>query len=211
MFKKALATVAAAATLSSPAYAAELETDIDVTLPSIIVLSCYDSVDVNVTAAGLLTAMGTTVDATTADGGTIDGGAAGSITATGAAGELTADATALTVGTADTDVKLNMTNICAFRAIGAANGVTVSVATTTNTTLDGPSGTSIVVSDPKTRENGGGAFSGTSYDVAAADLGFGSVKGVDVQVELDLSGANVAGDYSSSTDGTFKVTVVGKP
>ena len=208
MFKKALATVAAVATLSSATQAAELQTDVDVTLPSVIALSCYDEIDVNVTAAGFLTAVGSTATAT----GEIAGGDAGTVTATAAAGELTAGSTELAVGTVDANVNLNMTNICAFRAIGAANGVTVSVAATNQTTLAGPGTTSIAVGTPATRANGGTTF-GTTYDVAVADLGFTNVNGIDVQLPLDLTNAGVAGTYDSTgTDaGTFKVTVVGKP
>jgi len=208
---KFVKTVAAAAVLSSlastPSRAATLQTDVDVTLPSVIALYCYDEVDVNVTAAGFVSAVGGTNGSKQTTGGF-------SATPTAAAGEWNVAVTGLdtdsAAGVIDTDVNLNMTGVCAFRAI-SGTGVTVSIATQNATLAGTTAGNSITVGTAVARDNATGGAYAASYPVAASSLGWGTVRNIDIQLPLDLANAGAEGTYSSATDGTFEVEVIATP
>lgn len=197
---------AAALTLVAPVQAASVTTDVDINLPSILILFCYDEIDVTITAANLATLM-------------VGGAATGDDAATTALGTTTPavvgtnlEGTVITLSSAlnvnEDAVFLNLLEVCGIRAIGNGNGVDVSVALTANTTLANTTGAgSILIDQAQTRANGGGAFAAT-YNIPDASLGLGNLNLVDVQLELDLTSASEAGDYSSAVDGTFTITAV---
>jgi hypothetical protein len=200
----------ALASLNAPkVQAAQLQTDVDINLPSIIVLYCFDFIDVNVDATNFLTAVG--ANGTTGNDALFTNNPA-AVSATGTPDLLTANPVTLNVESAGigTTADLRLNGACAFRAIGS--DVDVSIATD-ETTLETASGNSSIevtgaeVGDAGSAPAGATAFAG-SYTVPAADLGFGNVRFIDVQLALDFADALESGDYSSATDGTFTVTAV---
>lgn len=204
------AALIAATSLTAPqAQSATLQTDVDINLPSIIVLYCFDYIDVNVSATNFLTAVGAT--GTTGDDTLFTNGPI-TAAATGTAGLLTAAPVTLNVETAGigTTADLRLNGACAFRAIGSDVEVSIATDETDLVTASGASTievTSAEVGDAGAAPAGAAAF-GATYTVPAANLGFGNVRYIDVQLGLDFSDALESGDYSSATDGTFTVTAV---
>lgn len=203
-FIKAAAAVAVIATSATgPAHAAALSTDVDVTLPSIIALYCYDKVDVNVTTAGYVAATGaidggsTTTstgptDATSPSAGNWEAAVAGLDTTAG--------------GSAATDVDLTMTGVCAFRALATSTGVNVSIdRRAADGDINHPDGAKIVATAAKLVNSGAAV---DDYDVTTG-LGLGNVNPITVRLPLDLSAATLAGTYTTSD--LFTVTVVANP
>lgn len=185
-FIKSVAAAAVLATSATGTHAATLSTDVDVSLPSIIALSCFDSVSVDVGAAGLRAALGGLDETNVLTGAATLTSFSGDL---GAAGEVAA---------LDTEVDLTLTNVCAFRAL-VATGVNVSVATN-ESTLDNTAGGEIAV---------GTITLDTDASVASADLGLGVLSPVSVTIPLDLKDATSTGSYSQ--DDLFTVTVVAQP
>ena len=189
---------------SGRADAAALETDVDVTIPSVVVLSCYDSVEVDVSAESFLTAVDHTPGTTTL-----------SRNARGRNGRLVVNAPRRTFRrgqwTARRSVDLNLTNICAFRAVGQSNrGVLVSV-TAKERILRNGADSQMRVRRVRARDTEKAGNWRRRYRIRNVDLGWGKVRGIDVQMRLDTRNARMAGTYSSDTDGTFEVTVVASP
>ncbi|MEM1180992.1 MAG: hypothetical protein AAGM22_21810 [Acidobacteriota bacterium] len=185
------------------AHGASVTTDIDIDLPSIVILSCFDQIDVSITAANLASllvgAPATGDEALTTPLGTVTP----SVVGTDLEGNPVTLDTSLSAD--PSSIFLNLLGVCGVRAIGNGGGVDVSIVGE-NLTLAGPSG-SIVVDSVRTRRGGGAAF-GPSFNIADANLGLGNVNLVDVQLELDLADARQAGDYSSPAAGTFTITAV---
>lgn len=202
---KFIKTVAAAAILATsatgPASAAALQTDVDISLPSVIALYCYDKVSVNVTTAGFVAATGAF------DGGSVTNFAAGDeVDATGTAGNWDAAISGLdtTAGaSAATTANLNMTGVCAFRAIASAAGVNVSISLDDGVLEHATeAGANITATAAQVQE---GASYVTNYDVTSG-LGMSNLNPITIRLPLDLSAATVAGTYSS--EDVFTVTVV---
>lgn len=187
---------------------AQLNTDIDIDFPSIIILNCFDRIDVDVTGDQLLAAIGVTGSTNGAATATQTSGAA---TATNNAGDLEADAGTLaaTPGGSVSAVNLNLNGVCAVRAVGTGGVVETSLAI--NDGALNLNASTITVAAIRGRDGGttaaggGGAFTGAfPFDVATA--GFGSLSYIDVQLELDLAAVTEAGVHTGSGD-TFTVTV----
>lgn len=186
-FIKSAAAAAVLATSATGTHAASLSTDIDVDLPSIIALYCYDSVTVDVSAAGLTAALG----------GAPETAGLGGKTITSFSDDLgAASNTAITAPNTTVDLQLN--NVCAFRAL-VSNGVGVSVAQNA-TALDHATDTTASIGIPAA----GVAL--TSATSVTTGLGLGAAPtGIDVKVPLDLTNATASGVYSE--DEVFTVTV----
>lgn len=191
----------------SPAQAASITTDVDIILPSILILFCYDDITVTITQANLVTLTG----AASADDdiGTAGGTVTPGVVASTLEGTVITLDTALPSAVDPTAILLNMLDVCGVRAIisGAATGVDVSFALTGNTTLTGSVAGSMTVNSGGVR-NGSGAGAFADFTFPAASLGLGTVATIDVQLNLDLSSATTAGTYSSAAAGTFTVTAV---
>lgn len=184
---------------------ASVTVDVDIDLPSILILFCFDEIDVTISAANLatlLTGVASTGEATV---NTALGAVTPVVSGTTLEGTPVVLDTALTVD--PSAVFLNLLGVCGVRALGAGNGVDVSVAGV-NLTLDGPGTSQITVDAVATRDNAvGGAF-GPTFNIVEANLGLGNVRLIDAQLELDLSSAQEAGTHSSGTAGTFTITAV---
>jgi hypothetical protein len=184
-FIKSVAAAAVLATSATGVQAASLSTDVDVQLPSIIALYCFDSVSVNVGAAGLEAALGA---------GPVSLGASAEVTS------LTQDlgATSSTESTnAASSVNLNLNNVCAFRAL-VTNGVDVAVTQPADSTLT--NGTAFIDAAGIT------LASGETTDVVNTGLGLAAAATpVSVVIPLDLADATAPGSYSK--EGLFTITV----
>jgi len=190
-FIKSVAAAAVLATSATGAHAqASLSTDVDVTLPSVIALYCFDSVSVTVGAAGLQAALELSEGANA--GGTLGATTADSLTA-----ELDATSEATVTEDLAGSVDLNLNNVCAFRAL-VEDGVTVSVAESATPTL---------VNGDDSINAAGITLDGTeTSEEITAGLGLGvAATGVSVVVPLDLTNATSPGEYSR-TD-LFTITV----
>ena len=207
MFKKLLATASVATMVASgPSFAADLQTDVDVTLPNVVALYCYDQVNVSVSAANFLTAVGSTVGATGAKQSTNTS----TTNATAAAGTWTAALSGLDTesagsGAVSDDVDLVMTGVCAFRAITTTKATVQIDPIAAGQELMNGTTDKITVGTPVASDDG--STFAASYDVAQANLGFSVIRPITIKLPLDLSAAKKAGTYSSTTAGTFKVTV----
>ncbi len=186
-FIKSVAAAAVLATSSTGVQAASLSTDVNVQLPSIIVLSCFDAVSVNVGAAGLQAAL--LIDSLEEGLGEAE---ANSLTA-----NLDAAAEVTEVGT---EVDLNLNGVCAFRAL-VADGVTVEVEEATDATL--------VNGDDSIDASGITLASGNTSDDVTAGLGLGvAPTPISVTIPLDLSDATAPGTYSRTDLFTITVTAI---
>jgi len=184
---KSVAAAAVLATSVTGTHAATLSTDVDVSLPSIIALYCYDSVEVNVTAAGLTAALSGLAEET----------GLGNAEVTDFTGNLGASSNDL-VGAIASTVDLNLNNVCAFRALVGTSGVSVAVSQDNGTTLphDTVAGASIEAANAVLTT---AATVTTGLGLAAAPTP------ISVKLPLDLSDATAAGTYSK--EDLFTVTV----
>jgi len=186
-FIKSVAAAAVLATSATGVQAAELSTDVDVSLPEIIALFCYDSVVVNVSADGLTAALG----------GTLTSTGLGEATVENFTGDLGASSSG-SLEAPDTEVNLQLNNVCAFRAL-VETGVSVSVAEAADPVLVNEDVETAVI-------NAAGIELSSDAEVDAADLGLAvAPTPIDVTVPLDLSGATAPGTYSKEE--LFTVTV----
>lgn len=186
-FIKSVAAAAVLATSATGVQAATLSTDVDVQLPSIIALSCFDSVTVNVSASGLEAALssGTT--------------GLGATTVNTLAADLGADSHATVTG-AGTTVDLNLNNVCAFRAL-VRSGASVTVSEAADPRL--LNGTDFIDATGITLDTGN-----LSEDVTTG-LGLGApATPISVTVPLDLSDATTPGTYSKADLFTITVTAL---
>lgn len=189
-FIKSVAAAAVLATSATGTHAASLSTDVDVSLPSVIALYCYDSVTVNVDADGLTAALG----------GTLDGTAGlGSATIDSFVADLEADSNGGIVAP-DTSVDLQLNNVCAFRAL-VANGVEVTVAEAADPTLVNGT-TPAAVIDASGISLSSDATVTTGLGLAAAPTP------ISVTVPLDLTDATAPGSYSKAELFTVTVTAL---
>lgn len=183
-FIKSVAAAAVLATSSTGVYAATLSTDVNVQLPSIIVLSCFDSVTVNVSAAGLEAALSTST------------GGLGATTINSLTADLGADSNATVTG-AGTEVDLNLNNVCAFRAL-VQNGASVTVSEAATPRLE--NGSDFIDATGIT------LASGNLSDDVTTGLGLGApATPISVTIPLDLADATAPGTYSKAD--LFTITV----
>ena len=183
------------------ARAASLSTDTDVTLPETIALYCYDEVDVDVGDTAYLQALGSRAGGQ----GTI------ALDASGSNGrwEATGPANAFDDDSFDPrgTVDLNLTGVCALRAMGSGSGVRVTV-TPLFPFMRGPNFSWIIVQHVLGRDNALGGTWQSSYVLPDSELGFSTVRGIDIQMRLDLRFTRSPGRHSGLFNGSFIVTVV---
>lgn len=189
------------------AEAANLDVDVDIVWPSILILYCYSDVDITVLSAdlaNLLTGVANGDQPVPIAGpGVANAGLVGATLVADV--NLGPSVPALLVSEAN--IPLIIDNVCAIRAIATngGGGVQVSVAYTANTILDSAgagTGTIDLIGAPAVRVDAG-AF---GSPVAFAPAGLGTLHNVDVQVNLDASNADEADTYSSAAAGNFTVT-----
>jgi len=176
--------------------AASLNTDVSVNLSSALSLACYDRVDVILSAETFVSAVGSTF---------VDIPGLSSDLTTGEGQEIASDVPL----NFQRGANLDLLDVCAYQALGGVGGARV-VIDALETRLDATSDSYIQVDQVFTRDNlNAGAWLNT-YEIEATDLG-NSLRGIDVRLRLDLRNAEVAGTYSSPTDGTFRITVTPNP
>lgn len=170
-------------------------TDVDINLPSILVLHYFSNVDVTISGGVLQTWLGATSDlGTQAGSGAVSGSTIQTdVDISGAAGYgPTNDPAALL---------LTLQNAWAVRSLAATGESTQVSITLDDGTLTHVGGATISVSSAGVRQSGGGAFAGST---SFAPPGLRNPKLGDVQLTLDLTSATTAGDY---LDGQFTITV----
>lgn len=197
---KRLATTASLlallATAGTPAKAASVNVDMDITLSGIVILYCYSPIHVSVSSAELLKAM--------TGGSSTDGIQVGATSpaATHTAGTTLKAAIGLTTTpatpTLNSTVKLQLENVCGVRAIGGATGnVTVSIPTVSTDLLGGGTDATnkIVASN----------FTPSTTSIAVTS--FATFVPFHVTMDLDLSGVKKAATFEAATSGVeFVVT-----
>jgi hypothetical protein len=213
----ALALASAACFPSAVFAQAQGSVDVDITLNNgITILYYYSSVDVNIS----LTDLFGTPAGCTASGDTracAIAPLAGAVTAVPTAGELVANfninPAALSINPGA--VPLVLQNLWAVRAVGGtANTTTVAIAGGAST-LNGPSGSSIAMSNFRVQSPvfGAAAAVGPGASVQFPDPGLVTARPGDVRIDLNLTGAATLGDYSttgtigSNADSNFTLTV----
>ena len=187
------------------AEAASLSTDVTVNIPTVLTLACFDEVHVDVSAENF-----------TATVGRDDGEPLPSLvrTARGRDGRLIANGTRRVWNSSRyrfrRRVNLELHNVCAYHALGGVGGARVTV-DALESRLDASGGSHIDVIRVRGRDFENAGAWRRNFRIPSTDLGNGDVRGIDVQLRLDLRNAKVAGRYSSPTDGTFVVTVTPNP
>ncbi len=214
----ALALASAACFPSGVFAQAQGSVDVDITLNNgITILYYYSSVDVNISLTDLF---GTPVGCVAGTGDTRACAVAPLAAAVNAApvgGQLVANfninPAALSIN--PSAVPLVLQNLWAVRAVGGtANTTTVAIAAGL-TTLNGPSGSTIGMSNfrVQTPAFGAAAAVGPAVSVQFPDPGLVTARPGDVRIDLNLTGANALGDYSttgaigSNADSNFTLTV----
>lgn len=186
----AVAVVLAPSAPSAHAQASGL-TDIDITLPDIVVLHYFGNVDVSVTK----NALGTFLTGTAGDSDVDEG------TGTPTAGGFTQDvAISPTLSGDPTAAVLRLNNIWGVRSISLAGGTDTQLQiANTDDTLDHVSTAATITID--SIEIDDGSSSGTTITFGAPGLS-NPILGA-VEMILDLSNATNAGEYQ---DGAFTLT-----
>ena len=165
-------------------------------------LICISPVVFNVSQAALANIFtgGTGDDVITTPFGTM------TVTATG--GELDGAPTGLNTGLNAHPAAIFGTFLgCAVRGNGLGGGVDVAAARTGSPNLTGPGVGQILVDDVLVRLNGSGNAFTSSFVIPEAQMSFGSYTYIDTRIEFDLSAADQAGTYSSSSSGSYTITV----
>ena len=194
-----------AALAESSAHAGSLNTDVEISIPSVIALYCFDEIDVGVTPDAYVTALGRNgsrpMPSLTR-------------TARGREGRLIVNRGRNFWNRGRfrfrTRVNLLLNEVCAYRAIGAATGARVTIEAL-EPRLETANSAFIQVDRVRARDSESVNGWRRTYRVNAADLGIGVVRGIDVRMRLDMRNATEPGTYSSLTDGTFRITVIGNP
>ena len=196
MGKTVPALALAMALCGGTATAGSLDTDVDVTLPSVVALYCFDKFNLDMTGQVANGTLGTSLSAT----------------AVGSPGTWTVDAPLQGQNTTPPTIRANLTlnGVCAFRALSGSNGVNVSI-TPLNTVLEGPDGSTIPLNVFRVRVPDTSTAWQTNTDVPTASFALSEARAIDVRMRMNIGEANVAGVYSSPVDGTFMITVVANP
>lgn len=187
-----IAALAAFGPINS-ARAASVDVDVDITLPSFLILYCYDNIAINIDPADLGTALGATNDSGVSVSGA--GGPSGGYTS--AAGTITADMNiAADAGTTLTPtVDLVLQDTCGVRAIASGGTATITVPSF-EATLEASGGAgngAIGVTSVTTSDSGANGLSITG--------GLGTLNTFDVTMSLNLATV-IAADTFSDTDGS---------
>lgn len=214
----ALALASAAAFPSGAFAQAQGSVDVDITLNNgITILYYYSSVDVNISLTDLFGApAGCTSVADTRACALAPPVSAANANVVG--GELVANFSinpgALSINASA--VPLVLQNLWAVRAVGGtAATTTVAVAAGPSTTLNGPSGSSIGMSNFRVQTAAFGAAPavGPGASVQFPDPGLVNARPGDVRIDLNLAAATALGDYSTTgtlatnADSNFTLTV----
>ena len=213
-FTRAAALAVALSSISTGASAqAALDIDVSFEFPGVIILRCVDAIDVSISAADVLTIAGVPAAENTTD----------VIDETGAnvsAGAIDIDGGAISVPGAGTDLTFDATisGVCAIRSIGTAGGTNTITLTRAGGTLTGAASAGVITVDEVSVRTGGtspgaagaGTFATASTPTGTATVqfptaGFSTLQYVDVQMALDLSTADEAGDFSAT--GLFTISV----
>lgn len=188
----AAAAVTAFSVFSAPVQSAQLSVDVDITLPEILILYCYQAVNVDVSAAQLATLM--------SESG-LTFAAEGSGSGQAATSALTLSPTAVTpdtVTTTDVDVDLdattdagatlanptlNLNNVCAVRGLVTGGSVNVTIPTS-----------------PASLANGASSIGTTNWTgPGSVTVGLGTPTAINISADLNLSGVTLPGTHSSAT------------
>lgn len=170
-------------------------TDVDIELPSILVLHYFSNVDIQVSGNVLQTWLGVTSDAGIASG-------AGAVAGTSIQTDLSIAGDGDYTPTNDpTAVPLTLLNAWAVRSLAATGESTQVTIAVNDNTLSHTGGDTITVSSGGVRVTGGGAFAGSA---SFSPPGLAAPQRGDVQLTLDLSNATLSGAYD---DGQYTLTV----
>lgn len=200
--KSSIKTLAISATVSSVffasnASAASLQTDVEIDIPSVIALYCYDKVYLKVSSEGFVEATGAF------DGTDVTELAESGVSASNGNWNASIEGLNTSAG-ADFKPKanLNMKGVCAFRAVATTAGVNVSIELENGVLKHATeNGANITATAAKLLNNGSEV---SDYDVTD-NLGFSRLNGIAIRLPLDLTETRVAGLYSS--EDVFTVTV----
>jgi len=206
---------AVAASAPSAQAQATLNVDVDFEFPSLIILRCFDNLLIQLDGDELLTAAGLSGTPSSVTGGTLS-------TSSGANSFATGGITVPT-GTFD-DIDVTIEGVCAVRAIGTGPEAGVDLIQNDTELAAGGGGTGIIgINSIGGRDGGGsvgaggGSFAATSgtgiggqaeFNINTSG-GFSSLRYIDVQFNLDLTGAVDGGPgniYESAGD-TFTIPV----
>jgi len=186
------------------AHAGSLSTDVSVSLPSTIILSCFDDVDVDVTPDNFLAAVHR--NPTRAQPNVTRNARVRS-------GDLVVNAPRRPLNRrvrVRPRINLDLNEVCAYHAFGTVSGARVEVDQLEGA-LAGTDDSSISIIRIRARDSVNGGAWRTRFLVPPEELGFGVIRGVDVRLRLDLSNATSAGLYSGPADGTFRITLTSNP
>ena len=166
-------------------------TDVDITLPDIIVLHYFSNIDLTFSAATVTAWLGATSDQGTMTGASFTSDI-----------DISSDGDFGTTGD-PTAAALTLSNAWAVRAIsgGAGTQTKVTIAVTDSTlTHAGGGGETIEISAGEVQDSGGGGFAGS---VTFSPPGLANPEIGDVRLTLDLTNATEAGEYA---DGVYTLT-----
>ena len=199
IFKKTItwAYLASALLATGHASAASLQTDIEIDMPSVIALYCYDQVFLKVSAEGLVEATGAF------DGTSSTALAESGVLASNGSWNASLEGLDTSEGSEFTSkANLNLRGVCAFRALATTAGVNISIelenGVLKHTTEDGANITAVAA---KLLNSGS---EGSEYNVTTG-LGLSNINPIEIRLPLDFTETTVAGLYSS--EDVFTVTV----
>ncbi len=204
--QKYLIAFALAASVFANAHHASAQTaDISIGIRSILALYCYDKVNVKLTSEAIAGALQRSTPGSFPD---LNGDAA-----------LTGNE--FTLGAGDdfwnrgffrprTRINLDMESICSYRIFGGATGARVRI-DGLQRILEGPDGSSLRIIQFRVRDNETGGAWRRSFDLSGPVASAPGSRGIDVRLRFDVTNIAGAGSYSSTTDGTFRITVIGNP
>ncbi len=192
-------------TAGGSAHAASLSTDVSVNLGSVLSLSCFDEVDVNLSSDTYLAAISRN-----------GSGNLPSVTrnARARSGQLNVNAGRRIWNRRRfrprSSVNLDLGGVCAYRSLGIATGAQVRVERLEER-LEANGGGFISVVRVRARDSEDQGPWRRRYNVRPNQLGAGVVRGIDVRLRLNMRNASEPGLYASPTDGTFRITVISNP
>lgn len=192
-------------TAGGSAHAASLSTDVSVNLGSVLALSCFDEVDVNLSSDTYLAAISRNGS---------DNLPSVTRNARARAGQLNVNAGRRILNRRRfrprTSVNLDLGAVCAYRSLGNSTGARVRVERL-EPRLEASGGGFISVVRVRTRDNETQGPWRRQYRIRPDQLGAGTVRGIDVRLRLNMRNATEPGLYSSPLDGTFRITVISNP
>jgi hypothetical protein len=179
--------------------AASVDVDVDITLPSFLILYCYDNIAINIDPADLGTALGATNDS----GVPLSGVAGPSGGYTSAASTITAQMNIAADAGANlaTTVDLVLQDTCGVRALASGGTATITVPSNAGTleAAGGAGNGSIAVSSVTTSDSGPSGLTLTG--------GLGTLNTFDVTMSLDLAGVIAADTFSDTNEGGVEFVI----